>query len=129
MIGDLATQLSANGDVRTFGQTLSSDRADAIIAAQEALKVDGLTMPQLSVADEQTIQQLATLNQQQFDVQFLTLLTQQLQADIASTQKEIQTGLDLAIRSYAAGQLPTLKGELQFAEQLLTQLQGTASGS
>jgi predicted outer membrane protein len=128
MIGNLAAQLSANANVAAFGQTLASNEADSIIAAQAALAQQGLPMPQLSATDEQTIQQLATLNGQQFETQFLNLLVQEQTAELAAAKQEVQTGQALAVRSYAAGQIPMLQGDLQIAEQLLAQLQASGGG-
>jgi predicted outer membrane protein len=129
MIGNLAAQLSSNSSVAAFGQTLDSQSGDGIIAAQAALAQQGETMPQLSSANEQTIQQLATLNGQQFETQFLNQVIQQQTAELAAAKQEVQTGTALAVRSYAAGQIPVLQGDLQIAEQLLAQLQASSTGS
>jgi predicted outer membrane protein len=128
LIGILASQLSPNSSVAAFGQTLATNEADGIVAAQAALAQQGLPMPQLSAADEQAIQQLATLNGQQFETQFLNQLVQEQQTELAAAQQEMQTGTALAVRSYAAGQVPILQSDLQIAEQLLAQLQGSVGG-
>jgi putative membrane protein len=131
IIGNLAanTPLAPDSNVVAFGQALDTQAADSIIAAQAALAQQGMTMPSPSQADEQMIQQLATLNGTQFETQFLNQAIQQLQSQLAAANQEVQTGTALVVRSYAADQITPLQTELQSAENLLSQLQASGSGS
>ena len=117
-IGKLAQTRGAAAGVRSFGQTLASDHAEAKVQMTTVAQSLGVTPPTETMpAAKGEYDKLSGLHGAAFDAEFLRVMVEGHQIEIQRFQAEAQSGNGPAARM-AAKQLPTLQKHLLTAQTL-----------
>jgi len=125
VLAKLALQKTNEPSIRMLAQRILADHTKAgaqlsSIAASEGLKLpaSGELLPQ----DQQTQQNLSSMNSHPFDIAYVNSQLSDHNAAIALFQKEAQNGSDAALKQFAASTLPTLQAHLRLAQQAMQQV-------
>jgi len=116
-IGKLAQDKGQSDGVKSFGQMLATDHADANQKATEIANQIGVAPPsQPSKAQKATYDKLSRLSGAAFDRQFAREMVEDHKKDISKFQREAQKKNEVG--DFANQALPTLQKHLQAAEDL-----------
>lgn len=127
-LAQLAQQQSQNPQVRALAQQLVTDHQQISQALQQA--APGLGIPvstQIPSQYQQQVQQLSSLQGQDFDRQFLQTLVQNHQQSLQVFQREAQSGSMPQLQTWAQRVVPHLQQHLDAAQSLLGQVGGQSS--
>jgi putative membrane protein len=118
-LGQLAQQKSGSDGVKQLGQQLVTDHSQANEKAVQAANSIGVTPPTQPSKDQQDTQQkLSGEAPADFDRDFVRLMVDDHQKDIADYQKEARDNADDPAGQYATQTLPTLQKHLSMAQAL-----------
>jgi len=125
-MGKLAQQNGASDGVKSFGQMLQKDHADANEKAKAAAKTAGVAAPTAPSAKQKAdYDRMSKLKGAQFDTEFATHMVADHKKDIAEYEKASQE--NDTIGKYAKEALPTLNKHLETAQPLQTKPATTES--
>ena len=116
----LAISKSASDPVKAFGQTLIDDHSKAKADASAVATTIGVSPPsEMSPDAQRAMTKLQQLNGGDFDHEFIRVMVEDHQKDIAEFKKE--AGGHGPVEQLAAQTLPTLEKHLQMAQSLSAQ--------
>jgi putative membrane protein len=122
-LGKLAQKQSKNQAVKDLGKHMEDDHSkanDKLAAVAKDLK---LTLPRdLDKKHKDTSDRLAKLSGDQFDREYVSEMLKDHQEDIAKFQKEIDSGQNSQIKSFASTTLPTLQQHLKMVQDTQAKL-------
>lgn len=128
-MGQLAQQKGTSDGVRSFGQMLQSDHAQANQQAMSLAQALNVTPPNGPNAEQKrTYDRLSKLSGAQFDREFAKAMVSDHKKDIREYQSETKSKNAQAAQ-FAQATLPHLQQHLQAAEQLTQTAQAPARGS
>jgi putative membrane protein len=120
-MGQLAVSKSGSDQVKAFGQTLIDDHSKAKIDASAVATNMGVSLPTEMSADVHAeMTKLQQLSGRDFDKEFVRVMVEDHQKDIAEFKKEAGSGQG-PIPQLAAQTLPTLEKHLRIAQSLKTE--------
>ncbi|HEY3622457.1 MAG TPA: DUF4142 domain-containing protein [Roseiarcus sp.] len=120
-MGQLAISKSASDPVKTFGQTLIDDHSKAKTDASAVATKLGVSPPsQMSPDAQRAMTRLQQLSGSDFDKEFIRVMVEDHQKDIAEFKQEAGNGHG-PVQQLAAQTLPTLEKHLQIAKSLNAQ--------
>jgi putative membrane protein len=113
-LGQLASQRGASNTVKQFGQHMVEDHTQVNNQLKSLATQKGVTLPtSIGSKNQQAKQRLSKLSGTNFDRQYLNLMLQAHEKDVAAFQAEAQQGQDPDVKAFAAQALPTLQEHLQ----------------
>ncbi len=118
-LGKLATQKASNEKVKQFGQRMVDDHSKANdqlkqIASQENINVPTEMMPK----DKAMVDKLSALSGTDFDKAYVKAMLADHKKDVATFQKEANSGKDSAVKGFASQTLPTLQEHLKMIQDI-----------
>ena len=117
-MGQLAVRKSASDPVKVFGQTLIDDHSKAKTDASAVATKMGVSPPSEVSSDAQReMTRLQQLSGRDFDKEFIRVMVEDHQKDIAEFKNEAGSGHG-PVQQLAAQTLPTLEKHLQIAQSL-----------
>ena len=117
-MGHLAMTNGGSEPVKTFGQTLIDDHSKAKTDALALATQMGVTPPSEMSPDAQSeMAKLQQLRGRDFDKEFVRVMIEDHQKDIAEFKKEAES-VHGAVQQLAAQTLPTLEKHLRIAQSL-----------
>jgi putative membrane protein len=120
-MGQLAISKSASDPVKAFGQTLIDDHSKAKTDASAVATKLGVSPPsQMSPDAQRAMTRLQQLSGSDFDKEFIRVMVEDHQKDIAEFKQEGGNGHG-PVQQLAAQTLPTLEKHLQIAKSLNAQ--------
>jgi putative membrane protein len=116
-MGRLGAQRGASHAVKTFSQMLITDHSKANSELEALAKRKGLTWPPDDAQVASSLP-LAKKSGAEFDREFARVSIEDHEKDIAAFEKEIKSGSDPDVKSWAERTLPTLRAHLASARTL-----------
>jgi putative membrane protein len=127
-LGQMAEKKAQSADVKAFGQRMATDHKKANDELNAAAKADGVTIPQgLTGEHNADAAKLSKLSGGEFDREYMKLMVDDHQKDIALFEKESKTGKDSHVKAFAGKTLPTLREHLKMAQDIESKMHGGAS--
>jgi putative membrane protein len=117
-IGRLGIQHGQSDDVKGLSQRLINDHNKASQELEALAKQKGVTLP-ADDAKVVTSMPLAQKSGSDFDMAFAKMIVDDHQKDIASFEKEISSGTDPDLKSWATKTLPTIRKHLADAQDIV----------
>lgn len=115
-LGQLAVSRSATSAVKEFGQRMIEDHTEANDRLKEIAKQQSITLPtNMNARDEAQYIKLQALSGVRFDQAYIKTMVKDHEGDIRAFQKEVKSGKDPVIKSFAAQTLPMLQEHLNAA--------------
>lgn len=118
-MGGLATEKAKNSEVTTFGQKMITDHSKANRELKEIADRKGISLP--GGANEEQMKGLANLQKLSgaaFDKEYVKMMVEDHEKDVAEFQKQASSGTDAEIKRFAAETLPTLKMHLEMIKAI-----------
>ena len=122
-LGRLAAQKAQSADVKRFGQRMVDDHSKANTELKTLASAKGMTVPtDLSADGKEAQTKLSKLSGADFDKEYMTLMVDDHQEDVAEFEKESRDADDPDVKAFAAKTLPTLQQHLQMAQSINSKL-------
>jgi len=116
--GQMATNQAARADVKDLGRTLAADCTHSYEELTELAAKAGVALPKsIDGAKNRSVQQLAHLKGNHFDVLYSKHEVVAQKKAIAVFKREAAHGRDADIKAWASKMLPVVEKHLQLAEQ------------
>lgn len=129
-LGRLAAQKASNPRVKQFGQRMVTDHSKANDNLKSLAQDKKITMStDLAAKDKATRDRLAKLSGSAFDHAYVQEMVADHQKDVAAFRKESASGLDPAIKAFAAKTLPTLEEHMKMVADINQALGHRAVGT
>ena len=126
-IGRVALEKSQNKDVKDYAQTLVDDHTKDLRRVVDLMNEKGMPQPKdLPEVKHEAIGKLDQLSGDAFDREFVNMMVDDHQKDIAQFQKEVNAAQDEDVKYYSMHTLPVLQEHLKKARELQ---QKVSSGS
>jgi putative membrane protein len=117
--GQIAMQQASNGKIRDFGQHMVDDHSRANDQLRQLAAQKGIPVPtDLDARMQAQIDQLNKASGAAFDQMYVAGQLADHKEAIDVFQKEINSGQDADLKSFATQTLPTLQHHLDMVEQL-----------
>ena len=122
-LGRLAAQKGQSADVKRFGQRMVADHSKANAELKKLAASKGITLPAV-MNEEQKAERdkLAKLSGPEFDREYMALMVEDHDKDVAAFQEEAKDGSDPDIKSFAAKTLPTLQEHQRMSKEIKAKL-------
>ena len=122
-LGRLAAQKGQSTDVKKFGQRMVTDHSKANAELKKLAASKGITLP-AGMNTEQMAEhaKLAKLSGAEFDREYMALMVEDHDKDVAAFQDEAKDGSDPDIKSFAAKTLPTLQEHQRMSKEIKAKL-------
>lgn len=118
-LGQLALQRGSSDAVKQYGQHMVDDHTPVNDQLKQLATQKGVTLPTtIGKKNQQVKQRLSKLSGTNFDRQYLNLMLQDHEKDVAAFQSEAQKGQDSDLKAFAAQALPTLQQHLEQVRSL-----------
>jgi putative membrane protein len=118
-LGRLAVQKASDPRVKEFGQRMVTDHSKANDNLKSLAQDKKITIPaDLDAKHRATRDRLAKLSGTAFDHAYVQEMIGDHQKDVADFRKESESGLDPAVKAFAAKTLPTLEEHLKMVEDI-----------
>jgi putative membrane protein len=122
-LGRLAAQKGQSADVKKFGQRMVTDHSKANAELKKLAASKGITLPAEMNAEQMAEHaKLAKLSGPEFDREYMTLMVEDHDKDVAAFLDESKDGSDPDIKSFAAKTLPTLQEHQRMAKEIKAKL-------
>jgi putative membrane protein len=122
-LGRLAAEKAASTQVKAFGQRMVTDHGKANQQLMQVAQSMRKTMPTQMLPEHRAHRdQMARLSGAEFDRMYMTHMLKEHRKDIASFEKQAQSGQDPALRSFAQQTLPVLREHRNMAETVASQV-------
>jgi len=122
-LGRLAAQKGQSADVKKFGQRMVADHSKANAELKKLAASKGITLPAEMNAEQMAEHaKLAKLSGADFDREYMTLMVEDHDKDVAAFLDESKDGSDPDIKSFAAKTLPTLQEHQRMAKEIKAKL-------
>lgn len=124
-LGNLALERSQNPGVRNLAQKIIADhQASQDVLCGLSVVQSGAPLPQTaSPAQMATLEQLSTLQGDEFDREFVRIIIAEHERAISAFEQAASTLDDPTLQSYALSQLPGLRDHLAIARALQSELE------
>lgn len=118
-MGELAASKGHSAEVKQFGQKMVTDHTKANNELKAVAVKKSFTLP-LALKAEQTegMGKLQKLSGAEFDKEYVNMMVEDHEKDVADFQKQAETGTDPEVKAFAAKTLPTLKEHLQIIKTI-----------
>ncbi|WP_298911588.1 DUF4142 domain-containing protein [uncultured Nostoc sp.] len=127
-LGQLALQRGTSDAVKQYGQHMVDDHTPVNDQLKQLALQKGVTLPTtIGRKNQQAKQRLSKLSGKNFDRQYLNLMLQDHQKDVAAFKNEAEKGQDPDLKAFAAQALPTLQQHLEQVRSLANS--GTSTSS
>lgn len=118
-LGQMAQDKAAKADIKSFGQTLTTDHTtDYNQLTAAATKATATTPTGIDAAGNRVISRFDKLKGAAFDRTFIREMVTGHEAAIRRYKEEIEKGQNADVKAYAQQALPTLEKHLQDAKDL-----------
>jgi putative membrane protein len=122
-LGRLAAQKGQSADVKKFGQRMVTDHSKANAELKKLAASKGITLPaEMNTEQMAEHAKLAKLSGAEFDREYMTLMVEDHDKDVAAFLDESKDGSDPDIKSFAAKTLPTLQEHHRMAKEIKAKL-------
>jgi len=122
-LGRLAAQKGQSADVKRFGQRMVSDHSKANAELKKLAATKGITLPaEMNAEQKAERDKLAKLSGPEFDREYMALMVEDHDKDVAAFQEEAKDGSDPEIKSFAAKTLPTLQEHQRMSKEIKAKL-------
>ena len=122
-LGKLAAQKGQSADVKRFGQRMVSDHSKANAELKKLAASKGITLPaEMNAEQKAERDKLAKLSGPEFDREYMALMVEDHDTDVAAFQEEAKDGSDPEIKSFAAKTLPTLQEHQRMSKEIKAKL-------
>jgi len=122
-LGRLAAQKGQSADVKRFGQRMVSDHSKANAELKKLAASKGITLPaEMNAEQKAERDKLAKLSGPEFDREYMSLMVEDHNKDVAAFQEEAKDGSDPDIKSFAAKILPTLQEHQRMSKEIKAKL-------
>ena len=119
MLGQLAQKHSQSDAVRSYGSMIVADHAKAnVMLMPIAQRIGAVPAAGPNAMQQSAYAKLEAMSSSRFDAQFAHVAVVSHQMAIAAFHREVRFGKDVALKSFASQQLPTLEQHLVAAEDL-----------
>jgi putative membrane protein len=122
-LGKLAAQKGQSTDVKKFGQRMVTDHSKANAELKKLAASKGITLPAAMNAEQMAEHaKLAKLSGAEFDREYMALMVEDHDKDVAAFEEEAKDGSDPDIKSFAQKTLPTLQEHQKMAKEIKAKL-------
>jgi putative membrane protein len=122
-LGKLAAQKGQSADVKKFGQRMVTDHSKANAELKKLAASKGITLPAAMNAEQMAEHaKLAKLSGAEFDREYMALMVEDHDKDVAAFLDEAKDGSDPDIKSFAAKTLPTLQEHQRMSKEIKAKL-------
>jgi putative membrane protein len=112
-LGKLAAQKAKNAEVKKFAQMMVTDHSKANDELKSLAQKKNITLPtQLDSAHQSDIQALQSESADNFDKEYVDMMVEDHEKDVAFFQRQASTGTDPDAKAFAAKTLPVLQKHL-----------------
>jgi putative membrane protein len=116
-LGKLAVQKGSSDRVKQFGQRIVNDHTKAGDDLKGIAAKDDFSLPSDLDADHKaTVDRLSKMSGTEFDRAFINDMVKDHETDIAEFEKEVKSGTNPDLKSWASNTLPTLRDHLRRAK-------------
>jgi len=115
-LGQLAQQNGNSPDVKSFGQKMATDHAQANQELQQIAQQENLKLPAQPASKD--VSRFSNLKGAAFDSAYTKDMVRDHQQDVSDFRKQAQSGQDPALKAFAQKYLPTLQEHLQMAQAM-----------
>lgn len=113
-LGRLATTKAQNADVKQFAQQMMADHTRANTELKTLAGAKSVTLPtELDAKHKEGMDKLSKLSGAAFDKEYVRMMVEDHEKDVAEFQKQADSGTDADVKSFASKTLPTLKMHLE----------------
>lgn len=118
MMGKLAATNAENATVKSLGEMMVKDHSKANDELKKWASTAGYTLPTGLDADKQKMyDDLKAKKGKDFDKAYTDLMVSDHKEDIAAFKKEVASGSEASLKSFASSTLPTLEHHLMESEK------------
>jgi putative membrane protein len=129
-LGRLAVQKASNEKVKQFGQKMVDDHSKANDALKAAAGQEGIELPaDTSAKNKKLADKLSGLSGAEFDKAYMDAMVKYHVEDVKEFEKASSAPGDSPVKSFASTTLPTLKGHLEMAREIDSEVKGGAAKS
>lgn len=129
-LGELAQARGSSEAVKSFGKRMVDDHTKAGDELKSAAGRANLKVPDKANAkDEATYNRLSKLSGAEFDREYSKEMVSDHTHDVSEFRKEVSSGRDKDVKSFASQTLPTLQAHLKQARDMQSSVSGAASNS
>jgi putative membrane protein len=122
-MGKLATERGGSAVVKLFGQRMVDDHTKANMELNQLAARKNIQLPQELSADQKSMMdKLSKLAGEDFDKQYVDMMVDDHEHDVAEFQTQSEKGDDPDVRAFAAKTLPTLRDHLQMIKDIKSKL-------
>lgn len=113
-LGQMAASKAQSADVKSFGQKMVEDHSNANSELKSVATKKGITLPtEVSAKQKEDMDKLSKLSGAAFDKEYVKMMVEDHETDVAEFQKQSDSGTDSDVKSFAGKTLPTLKSHLE----------------
>ena len=118
-LGQMAASKAQNADVKAFGQKMVEDHSNANTELKSVARQKNVTLPtEVSAKQKEDMEKLSKLSGAEFDKEYVKMMVEDHEKDVADFQKQADSGTDADVKSFAAKTLPTLKAHTQRIKEI-----------
>lgn len=122
-LGQMVVKQGSSDDVKRFAQRMVDDHTKANTKLADAGRQVGLTPPaDLDRKHQEKYDKLAQLSGTKLDQEYMSYMLSEHKDDVKAFEKQAKDGKDPALRTFAAGILPTLNEHLNQARAIYDHL-------
>lgn len=128
-LGQLAVDKATSPDVKQFGQRMVDDHGKANQELMGLASQKGVTLPtDVSPKQQADMDKLSKLSGDAFDREYVKMMVEDHNKDVAAFQKEASSGKDPDAKAWAAKTLPTLQEHQSMAKSMWDGMKGGSKG-
>lgn len=118
-LGRLAAQKAKSADVKQFGQKMVDDHSKANNELKQLAARKGVTLPaDMNGEQKEERDKLSKLSGAEFDKEYMKLMVDDHDKDVAAFQDEAKDGDDADVKNFASKTLPTLQEHQRMAKEI-----------
>lgn len=122
-MGKLAAERGGSAAVKLFGQRMVDDHTKANMELNQLAARKNIQLPQeLSAEQKSMMDKLAKLAGEDFDKEYVDMMVDDHEHDVAEFQTQSEKGDDPDVRAFAAKTLPTLRDHLQMIKDIKSKM-------
>lgn len=127
-LGQLATRLAADEEVKQFGQRMVTDHQKANSELMDLASRRGVAVSkELEGKHKAMMDKLSQLSGAAFDRQYMREMVKDHRDDVAAFEREARQGKDEELRNWSQKTLPTLREHLTMAARVDARLKGVSN--
>jgi putative membrane protein len=122
-LGKLATTNGSSPIVKSLGQRLADDHKKAADDLKSVASKNNWTLPtSLDAKHQAMVDKMAKLTGSDFDQAYLSDMVKDHQGDIADFQREVNSGSNMDLKTWATQTLPTIQDHLRAIKEAQTSM-------